>query len=74
MRFTVDRIEGAFAVCEDSDGIMKNIDLTKLPINVKSGDILFFNDGRFSIDRTAASERRAEIAALQKRLLEKSTD
>lgn len=74
MRFTVDRIEGSFAVCEDSDGVMKNIDLTKLPINVKSGDILFFNDSRFSIDRTATSERRAEIAALQKRLLEKSTD
>ena len=74
MRFTVDRIEGSVAVCEDSDGVMKNIDLKKLPDNVKSGDIVVFMDGRFILDITATLERRAEIAALQEKLLGKSAD
>ena len=74
MRYTVDRIEGSVAVCEDSDGVMKNIDLKKLPDNVKSGDILVFGDGRFIVDKKATSERRAEIAALQEKLLGKSAD
>lgn len=74
MRFTVDRIEGSVAVCEDSDGVMKNIDLKKLPDNVKSGDIVVFMHGRFILDKTATLERRAKIAALQEKLLGKSAD
>ncbi|SEK19192.1 DUF3006 domain-containing protein [Ruminococcus albus] len=74
MRFAVDRIEGEFAVCEDSEGATINIDLKKLPPDVKSGDILVFRDGRFLNDKTAMSERRAEISALQEKLLGKSTD
>lgn len=74
MRFSVDRIEDEFAVCEDCNGAMINIDLKKLPPDVKSGDILIFRDGRFLNDKTAMSERRAEISALQEKLLGKSTD
>ena len=74
MRFTVDRIEGALAVCEDSEGTMINIDLKKLPPDLKSGDVMAFRDGRFTKDIAATSERRAEISALQKKLLGKSTD
>ncbi|MBO4865899.1 MAG: DUF3006 domain-containing protein [Ruminococcus sp.] len=74
MRFAVDRIESAIAVCEDSEGATINIDLKKLPPDVKSGDILIFRDGRFLNDKTAMSERRAEISALQEKLLGKSTD
>lgn len=74
MRFTVDRIEGAFAVCEDSDGAMINIDLEELPSDVKSGDILVIRDGRFISDKKAAAEKRAELSALQEKLLRRSID
>lgn len=74
MRFTVDRIEGSFAVCEDSDGAMINVDLVKLPSDVKSGDILVIKDGRFISDKNAAAEKRAELSALQEKLLRKSFD
>lgn len=36
----VDRIEGAFAVCEMDDKSMQNIALSELPVGVKEGDVL----------------------------------
>lgn len=40
MRYTVDRIEGNYAVCESDDRTMRNIPLDDLPAGVKDGDIV----------------------------------
>ncbi len=74
MMFTVDRIEGSFAVCEDSNGDMVNIHLDKLPVEVRSGDILNLRDGQFLLERSAADKRRNKLSALQDKVLNKCTE
>jgi hypothetical protein len=37
MKYTIDRIEGKCAVCEDENGKMVNIPLSSLPASVKEG-------------------------------------
>ena len=47
----VDRIEGDIAVCENrSNGVMINIQLDKLPENVKEGSVIKYFDGKYKID------------------------
>lgn len=47
----VDRIEGDIAVCENrSNGVMINIQLSKLPSNVKEGSVIKYYDGRYRLD------------------------
>lgn len=65
MRYTVDRIEGGFAVCEDDKGNAVNLKLSQLPKNIRSGDIIELSGGKFTVDKKAAEERRAKLAALQ---------
>ena len=75
MRYIVDRIEGSFAVCEDEKGCTVDLKLSQLPEKVRSGDIISFKGGKFSIDKEAASARRAKLAAMQKSLwADDSTD
>ena len=73
MRYTVDRIEGSFAVCEDSSGTMVDIQIDKLPNGVRSGDVLVLSGGRYFSDKAASDERRTAISALQKKVLAKCT-
>ena len=68
MKYTVDRFEGEYAVCEDESGAFVNIERKSLPSDVKSGDILFGRDGKFSADKRLSDQKRAEISALQKKL------
>ena len=54
----VDRFEEDFAVCEDrSSKKIKNIEISKLPEQVKEGDILRFKNNKYEIDE----EKRKEI-------------
>ncbi len=47
----VDRIEGDIAVCENrSNGVMINIQLSKLPENVKEGSVIKYYDGKYRLD------------------------
>ena len=50
MYYTVDRIEGCFAVLEAENGDTEDVRLTCLPKDVKEGDILKFEDGIYTID------------------------
>lgn len=65
MKYIVDRMEGGLAVCEDDKGNTVNLKLSQLPKNIRSGDIIKCSGGRFELDREAADERRAKLAALQ---------
>ena len=54
----VDRFEEDFAVCEDRNSKkMINIEISKLPEQVKEGDILRFKNNKYEIDE----EKRKEI-------------
>ena len=47
----VDRIEGDIAVCANrSNGVMINIQLSKLPAETKEGMVIRYFDGKYSID------------------------
>lgn len=46
MRYTVDRIEGDIAVCEDDNRKMTEIPIKELPEGVKEGMCLAFVEGK----------------------------
>ena len=64
----VDRIEGAFAVCEMDDKSMQNIALSVLPAGIKEGDALAVDNGTYVIDAKQTKERSERIAQKMNRL------
>lgn len=47
----VDRIEGDIAVCENrANGVIINIQISKLPENIREGSILKYYDGKYRLD------------------------
>lgn len=70
MYFTVDRLEGEFAVCEDRETRkMKNIKIKDLPERVKEGDIIKYENGKYSIDVEKTEKAKEEIRKRFKDLL-----
>ncbi len=64
----VDRIEGAFAVCEMDDKSMQNIALSELPAGIKEGDVIAMDNGTYVIDAKQTKERSERIAQKMNRL------
>ncbi|MDI9508470.1 MAG: DUF3006 domain-containing protein [Clostridiales bacterium] len=61
-KYIVDRFEGDYAICEDENNLLINIEHSKLPPETKEGDCLIINkDGDFSIDVIATNDKRQEI-------------
>ncbi len=65
MRYIVDRILDALALCEDEEKQIVPISLDRLPHGLKEGDILQETGGVFSADPQATAARRR---AMQKKL------
>lgn len=61
MNVVIDRFEGIYAICEKPDRVMINIELRKLPSNVKEGDILVVDGDNIVVDVELTSERKKEI-------------
>lgn len=68
MKFIIDRFEENFAVCEDENGIMKNIEKSLLPKDVKEGDVIFKDNNIFYIDYEETKKLREEINQITKNL------
>ncbi|MBP3939455.1 MAG: DUF3006 domain-containing protein [Clostridia bacterium] len=66
MKYTVDRIEEDFAVCEDENGAMVNIEKTQLPADIREGDIVSVENGEAVILRDETQERRKIISQKRK--------
>lgn len=67
--FTLDRIEGNYAICENrSDGKMYNIPKNLIIDTVKDGDILKFCDGKFKIEKNFTEEKNTYIDNLFNKL------
>ena len=70
----VDRIEGDGVVCEilnnnEFDKIkVVNIDKAMLPINIKEGNILKYNNGKYSIDFESSNLLKENIKEITKDL------
>lgn len=70
MKYVIDRFEGDFAVCEDEEGKMVNMDRKTLPIEAKEGDVIIFDCNVVSIDKEETTKRRKRINELAESLWE----
>ena len=61
MRWIIDRLEDALAMCEDEKGEMMPIPREKLPGNAREGDVLREEDGHFSLSPKETEHRRREM-------------
>ena len=68
--YIVDRFEGEFAICEDSNKQMHPIKKTELPSGVKEGDCIRYLEHGYVIDVEATKERRDRIRKLMSSLFE----
>lgn len=71
LKYSVDRIEEGFAVCEDENGKMLNINTDNLPEGVKEGDIISVDDGEAVILTEETQARRKKLAEKRKALFER---
>lgn len=71
MKYTVDRIEGGYAVCEDENEKTVNFELILLPEGIKEGDIIEKTDDRFVICTDETAERRKKMFNLQNSIFTK---
>jgi hypothetical protein len=67
---TIDRFEGTYAICEDSEEKFFAIDVSELPAGAKEGDVLNVDDaqGTISIDGEATAKKRAKLKKIQDKL------
>lgn len=60
----IDRLEGAFAVCEQEDGSMRTYPQTKFHPEAKEGGCYRENGDVFFLDKAETARRREENASL----------
>lgn len=64
-KFSVDRLEGTFAVCENHEtGEFIDIPLAELPKNIKEGSILKLENGNYILDIESTQKEQEEIKNL----------
>lgn len=65
----IDRFEGNFAVCENRETLeMENIEISKLPQNIKQGDVIKSKNNQFELDEQSKSEIEERIKNKMKNL------
>lgn len=70
MRYTIDRIEGEYAVCETEAKNHIAISLEKLPDSVKEGDVIVSKGEVYEIDHGETQARRRRIREKMRNLFE----
>ncbi|MFL0267972.1 DUF3006 domain-containing protein [Candidatus Clostridium radicumherbarum] len=68
MKVIIDRFEGNYAVCEEEDRTMIDIEKSKLPPGAKEGDVLAILDDEITIDIIETEKRKKIIEELTKDL------
>lgn len=61
MRLIIDRLEGAFAVCEDDNRNMVNIERSRLPPVAKEGDVLNVMGSEIKINVEETETKKQKI-------------
>ncbi len=70
-KLIVDRIEEGIAVLEKEDGTYIKMNATDFSFDIREGNILTFDGGKYSLIKDEEEERRSKILALQSKLLQK---
>lgn len=71
-KFSVDRFEGNFAVCENLEtGEMVNIEKSLLPENVKEGSILKYENNTYILEITETISKQENIKNIVNNLFKK---
>ena len=55
-RYVVDRFENEIVICEDKNGNMIKIDKGLLPIDIKEGSVIDYNNGVYTLNEKAKKE------------------
>lgn len=67
----IDRFESQFAVCENRLTLeMENIEISKLPQNIKVGDVIKYKNNQYEIDEQERAEIEERIKEKMKNLFE----
>ncbi|MBD5159158.1 MAG: DUF3006 domain-containing protein [Ruminococcus sp.] len=66
----IDRFENNKAVLETDSGLIE-IERSRLPENVREGDVVTENNGEWFVDIPATEQRRLYMRELMKRLMKK---
>ncbi len=61
MKVIIDRFEGEYAVCEQEDRTMINIEVIKLPQEAREGDVLKIDGDRIYIDKNETEKRKQNV-------------
>ena len=71
--YTVDRIEGDFAVLYDDGDNKSDVEVSGLPEDLKEGDILRFDEdtGVYIIDKEKADQIKSDLEERFKKLFKK---
>lgn len=70
MELIIDRFEEEYAVCEDENKKILNINKSKIPKQAKEGDIIIYRDGTYILDKEKSLNRKKHIEELTKDLWE----
>ncbi len=70
MELIIDRLEDEYAVCEDENKKILNINKSKIPKQAKEGDIIIYIDGKYILDKEKTLNRKKYIEELTKDLWE----
>lgn len=70
MELIIDRFEEEYAVCEDENKKILNINKSKIPKQAKEGDIIIYRNGTYILDKEKTLNRKKYIEELTKDLWE----
>lgn len=61
MRVVIDRFEGEYAVCEQEDGSILQIEKQKIPREAGEGSVLFINGDKIVLDKKETLKKKKEM-------------
>ncbi len=64
MYYSVDRLEGSWAVLINDHDQISKVAIEKLPGDIAEGDVLVYNGNDYEIDKQETASRRAAVTAL----------
>ncbi len=70
MKLIIDRFEEDYAVCEDEQKNIVNINKKDIPQDANEGDILILVNGKYKVDKNKTQDRKKYIEDLTKNLWE----
>jgi hypothetical protein len=65
MLLVVDRIEGNYAICHNTDDKVKPVALSDIDLVLTEGDCLRYDNGRYELDIKATRRKKSELEAIR---------